>query len=404
MRQLIHDLLVAMLPAGQSDKFYTPLMLLTIALLAVVAYWLCRRVIWVVVRIVTIRTETEWDDDLLNDRVLRAMSQLAPALLVAYLLPETFDEHSNVRLWLTKATDFYILWACIHLVNTFLQSLFDALDKRGRYRIHTMRGVLQMLKLFFILIGVIIGISIFIGTSPLAILTAFGASAAVLMLVFQDTILGLVAGIQLSANDMLNKGDWIVVPKANANGEVIEVSLTTVKVRNWDNSVTTIPPYTLIKESFNNYQPMRLAGARRVSRSIYIDVNSVRFLSDTEVQNLVDNAFIKEEDIPQAPRKVVNLSMLCIHLERYLQSLPSVRGDLLLMVRQLQPTPNGIPLELYFFTDKTEWKAYEHIQNEVFDYVYAGIHTFGLSIYQAPAGNDFKQCRDIIVDSVKHSV
>lgn len=401
MKQWIHDLLATLLPAGQADAFYTPVMLVTIFLLAMVVYWLCRRVVWVVVRLVTLRTETEWDDDMLNDRVLRAVSQLAPALLVSYLLPDTFDEDSTTRLWLVKATDFYILWAFIHLINTFLQSLFDALDKRGRYRIHTMKGVLQMLKLFFIIIGVIIGISILIGKSPLTILTAFGASAAVLMLVFQDAILGLVAGIQLSANDMLNKGDWIVVPKANANGEVIEISLTTVKVRNWDNSVTTVPPYTLIKESFNNYQPMRLAEARRISRYIYIDVNSVRFLTDTETCRLVELGFIKQDDIPASPRLAVNLSMLCIHLERYLQQLPFVRADLLFMVRQLQPTPQGIPLELYFFTDKTEWKAYEHIQNDIFDYVYAGIHTFGLSIYQAPAGTDFKHSQTAVVDSLK---
>ncbi len=390
MEQWILSLLESFLPANYVNTFYPPVMLLTIFILAVCVFWFCHRVISVLVRILTKRTETDWDDDLLNDRVLRAASQLAPALLVAYMLPNAFDDGSTTRVWLTKATDFYILWAFIHLINTFLQTLFDALDKRGRYRIHTMRGVLQMLKLFFIIIGVIIGISILFGKSPIAILTALGASAAVLMLVFQDTILGLVAGIQLTVNDMLKKGDWIVVPKANANGEVEEISLTTVKVRNWDNSVTTVPPYTLIKDSFQNYDPMKQSGSRRVSRYIYIDVNSVRFLDRSEIEKLVELNLVKPSDC-NIDTPAVNLSLLSAHLERYLQNHPDVRSDLLYMVRQLQPTPQGIPLELYFFTGTTEWKTYEHIQAQIFDYIYASIKAFGLNIYQAPAGIDFRQ-------------
>lgn len=390
MEQWILSLLESFLPANYVNSFYQPVMLLTIFILAVCVFWFCHRVISVFVRILTKRTETDWDDDLLNDRVLRAASQLAPALLVAYMLPNAFDEGSTTRIWLTKATDFYILWAFIHLINTFLQTLFDALDKRGRYRIHTMRGVLQMLKLFFIIIGVIIGISILFGKSPITILTALGASAAVLMLVFQDTILGLVAGIQLTVNDMLKKGDWIVVPKANANGEVEEISLTTVKVRNWDNSVTTVPPYTLIKDSFQNYDPMKQSGSRRVSRYIYIDVNSVRFLNESEIEQLVELKLVRPSDC-KIDSPAVNLSLLSTHLERYLQEHPDVRDDQLYMVRQLQPTTQGIPLELYFFTGTTEWKAYEHIQAKIFDYIYASIKAFGLNIYQAPAGTDFKQ-------------
>lgn len=390
MRDWIYTLLESLLPQ-QADNLLTPVLLLAIALSAVIIYWFCLRVMSVIVRIVTQRTSTEWDDDLLNDKVLRAFSQLAPALFVSYMLPDAFDKDTSCQIWLSRATDFYILWAFIHLINTSLQSLFDALDKRGRYKIHTMRGVLQMLKLFFILIGVIIGISILFGKAPMAILTALGASAAVLMLVFQDAILGLVAGIQLTVNNMLKKGDWIVVPKANANGEVEEISLTTVKVRNWDNSVTTIPPYTLIKDSFDNYQPMREAGARRVSRSIYININSVRFLRESEINTLIDQKFVDPQDIPGNPSNVVNLTMLSMYLERYLKNLPQVREDQLLMVRQLQPTPQGIPLELYFFTNQTEWKAFEHVQARIFDYVYASIHAFGLEIYQAPASTDFKQ-------------
>lgn len=386
MEVWLHQLITFILPSDSSSSLYISLSILLIAAMALISFWICNSIISVIVKIIVRRTTTEWDEDLLTHKVLRAMSQLAPALLVSYMLPDLFNETSTWRVWLTKATDFYILWAFIHLINCFLQALFDALDKRGRYRIHTMRGVMQMLKLFFIIIGIIIGISILFGRSPIAILTALGASAAVLMLVFQDTILGLVAGIQLTVNDMLKKGDWIIVPKANANGEVIEVSLTTVKVRNWDNSVTTIPPYTLVKESFNNYNPMKEAGARRVCRSILIDINSIQFVTTTEITKLKEDGFISPD---MTADKEINLSLLTRHLEDYISHHPKVRTDLLYMVRQLQPTPQGVPLELYFFVNDTEWKSYEHLQDDFFNYVYCCTRKFGLTIYQEPTGNDF---------------
>ncbi len=390
MNDWIQNLISNLLEAHNLNNWYTPVMLVMIALLAYVSFRFCVKIVSSLIRIITLKTTTEWDEDLLTDKVLRAISQLAPALLVSYMLPDAFDNNNSVKGWLIKLTDFYILWAFIHLINTFLQDLFNALDKRGQYRIHTMKGVLQILKLFFIIIGIIIGISILIGKSPLTILTALGASAAVLMLVFQDTILGLVAGIQLTVNDMLKKDDWIVVPKANANGVVEEVTLTTVKVKNWDNSVTTIPPYTLIRESFQNYAPMQESKARRVSRYINIDVNSIRFLTSQELDRLIELNLIQSTDLDSSTPKV-NLSLLSLHLERYISNHQNIRSDEIFMVRQLQPTTQGIPLELYFFTDIIEWKNFEHIQAEIFNYVYACINLFGLSIYQAPSGNDFKQ-------------
>lgn len=390
MNDWIQDLISNLLEAHDLNNWYTPVMLVMIALLAYVSFRFCVKIVSSLIRIITLKTTTEWDEDLLTDKVLRAISQLSPALLVSYMLPDAFDNNNSVKGWLIKLTDFYILWAFIHLINTFLQDLFNALDKRGQYRIHTMKGVLQILKLFFIIIGIIIGISILIGKSPLTILTALGASAAVLMLVFQDTILGLVAGIQLTVNDMLKKDDWIVVPKANANGVVEEVTLTTVKVKNWDNSVTTIPPYTLIRESFQNYAPMQESKARRVSRYINIDVNSIRFLTSQELDRLIELNLIQSTDLDSSAPKV-NLSLLSLHLERYISNHQNIRSDEIFMVRQLQPTTQGIPLELYFFTDIIEWKNFEHIQAEIFNYVYACINLFGLSIYQAPSGNDFKQ-------------
>ncbi len=389
MYEIIHDFLSSFLSENMVQKAFAPVTLVTIAVLAYLAYIFCHSVVAMIVRIITNRTVSTWDNDLFNDRFLKAFSQLAPALLVAYLLPEAFRGEGKVYVWLTKLTDFYIVWAFVNLANRFLQNLYDAFDKRKKYKIHTLRGVFQIFKLLFVCVGVIIGISILFNKSPLAILTAFGASAAVLMLVFKDTILGLVAGVQLTANDMLKKGDWIVVSKSGANGEVIDVSLTTVKVRNWDNSVTTVPPYTLISESFQNFKPMQQSGGRRVMRSVYIDLNSIKFCSQSQLSELKEKGFIFDEDIEDA-RHTVNIELLRNYLERYLETNPNVETTMTHMVRQLQPTPQGLPLELYFFTNNTEWVTYEHIQSAIFNHVYAVISEFGLAMYQAPSGNDFK--------------
>lgn len=389
MYEIIHDFLSSFLSENMVQKAFAPVTLVTIAVLAYLAYIFCHSVVAMIVRIITNRTVSTWDNDLFNDRFLKAFSQLAPALLVAYLLPEAFRGEGKVYVWLTKLTDFYIVWAFVNLANRFLQNLYDAFDKRKKYKIHTLRGVFQIFKLLFVCVGVIIGISILFNKSPLAILTAFGASAAVLMLVFKDTILGLVAGVQLTANDMLKKGDWIVVSKSGANGEVIDVSLTTVKVRNWDNSVTTVPPYTLISESFQNFKPMQQSGGRRVMRSVYIDLNSIKFCSQSQLSELKEKGFIVDEDIEDA-RHTVNIELLRNYLERYLETNPNVETTMTHMVRQLQPTPQGLPLELYFFTNNTEWVTYEHIQSAIFNHVYTVISEFGLAMYQAPSGNDFK--------------
>ncbi len=390
MEKIISDILNSLFAPEVVNKLLFPTTLLAIFVLALIAYVVCRRLIMPLILNLTKRTHTDWDDDLLTQKVLSAGSQLAPALLFSAILPKTFTDGSSLQTWITKATELYILIAIINLLNQVLQAFFDALDKRNSGKVHTLRGVLQMLKLFFIIIGVIIGISILIGKSPLAIIAALGASAAVLMLIFQDTILGLVAGVQLTVNEMLKKGDWIVVPKANANGEVIEISLTTVKVRNWDNSVTTVPPYTLIKESFQNFSPMQDSGGRRISRSIYIDFNSIRFLSDQEITELRDKQYLTGIVFNENDVKTANIELLSRHLEYYLSHNSDVNKEMMVMVRQLQPTPQGLPLELYFFSSDTQWKNYEHIQSRIFDYVYAVVKDFHLSIYQAPSGNDFK--------------
>lgn len=375
-----------------TEPYFSIILVSITAIAAVLAYYIVKRLLAVIESIVH-HSSTDWDDDLVNTSLLNAVSQLAPAILVRWMLPGFFNDDSGSFHWLSALTSLYIIWAAVRAVTIFIGNVYNGLVRRPRFKFYAVKGIFQMLKLIIIGIGVIIGISIIIDRSPVAIITALGASAAVLMLVFKDTILGLVASVQLTANNMLHRGDWIVADKHGANGEVIDVSLTTVKVRNWDNTITTVPPYLLVSDSFKNYEPMRDSGGRRVDRSIYIDINSVRFCTDDELQDLSGEGWLDGLDVDTAGH-VVNLRLLRRYLEHYLSTNPEVNQDMLHMVRQLDPTQSGVPLQLYFFTNTTLWHEYENIQSDIFDHVYAIVSRFGLRIYQTPAGADLRALRD----------
>ena len=240
-------------------------------------------------------------------------------------------------------------------------------------------------------IGVIIIISELISKDPIAILTGLGAGTAILMLVFQDTIKGLVAGIQLTANDMVRPGDWISMPKYGADGDVMEVSLTTVKVRNWDKTITTVPPYALVNDSFQNWRGMFDIGGRRVKRSIHIDMNTVRFCTEEELAHFKQQPWM--EGFEETGKEEVNLYLFRHYLDYYLRHHPKVNQDMIMLVRQLQPTEHGMPIELYFFSANTAWVKYEALQAEVFDHVLAVVHRFGLKVFQSPSGLDLQELK-----------
>lgn len=397
MERKIHGLLTSLIGGNYADTWSVWVTIALIALIAWLSYKICVKILVPLVNVFTRKTTNDWDDDLLNLNVLKALSQLAPALLVGFLLPDNLHMGKTVYNWAVKLTDLYILWATINLISVFLKGVQSALDKRRLLREHNLEILRQTIVLFIIIIGAIIGLGILINRDPLAILAGLGASAAVLMLVFRDTILNFVAGIQLTVNKMLVRGDWIVNQRAGANGEVVEVKMTTIKVRNWDNSIVTIPPYTLFTDSFQNYNAMKLSGARRVARSVLIDQSTVRFLTPDEIAELNDNGLADQAETSQ---KIVNLTLLRRYMEYFLSQYPTVlhpengRPDLTLMVRELQPTPQGIPLELYFFTSLTTWKPFEQLQSDIFDHLYAITGRFHLRIYQAPSSADFNNLSD----------
>ena len=243
-----------------------------------------------------------------------------------------------------------------------------------------------MIKLVVICIGAIIIISTLIDKDPITILGGLGAGTAILMLVFQDTIKGLVAGIQLMANDMLRPGDWITMPKYGADGDVMEVTLTTVKVRNWDKTIVTVPPYALVNDSFQNWRGMFDIGGRRVKRSINIDMHTVRFCTPEEMEKFSEQPWM--EGFEQTGKEEVNLYLFRHYMQYYLSHHPKVNQEMIMLVRQLQPTAQGMPIELYFFSADTAWIRYEHLQGEVFDHVLAVLHTFDLKVFQSPTGLD----------------
>ena len=372
---------------NENTWVYWTITIAAIALVVVAAYAICRYVFIPLIHRVTKSTRSSWDDILFNDTLLHDISHLVPPILIAVLVPMAFPNEQPVLEFLLKVNTIYAIAIVAKLLCTFLASLYELSNRQNSFKSHSLKGVYQMLKIVVICIALIIIISVLIDKNPGYILTALGASAAVLMLVFKDMILGLVAGVQLTANDMLRPGDWISMPKYGADGDVIEVTLTTVKVQNWDKTITTIPPYALISDSFQNWRGMKDSGGRRVKRSVYIDMRSITFCTEEQMAEFSERGWLN--GIEREDKFVVNLHIFRNYLENYLRQHHRVNQNMIIMVRQLQPTAQGLPLELYFFSDGTDWVPYEHLQSEVFEHVFAVMPTFGLRVFQSPMGIDF---------------
>ena len=364
-------------------------LLAVIAAIAIVSYFIMDYAMRKVKEIVE-DTETKIDDILLDASMRKALSCLVPALIVNYFLPQLYDNSTTLHQWIKTFTALYILTAVIYVCIVLVKNLYHLMEDTEKTRRYAVKGIFQMVRLIIICIGVIIGLSMLLGREPTAIVTAIGASAAVLMLVFKDTIMGLVASVQLSANNMLRKGDWLVCDSHGINGTVTDVSLTTVKVLNWDNSISTIPPYTLITDSFRNYRNMRDMGGRRVERSILIDLNTVRFLEPDEIERLRSRGRLEGLGDIDA-RNMVNLHLLRLYLDNFIRHDRRVNSSMLFMVRQMQPTAQGLPLQLYFFTKVTAWREFEQVQSDIFDHVYAIVNEFGLRMFQTLAGSDISR-------------
>ena len=361
-----------------------------IALILLISYIitkLFRHLVIPAVHKITSRTKATWDDYLFNERMMTSFCRMIPPIMFYLLLPFVFNNIPQVLDILLKGCLIYLVITTLMLVNSFLNSLYEISNEHETLRNRPLKGIYQMINLVAIGIGIILIISILIDQNAATILAGLGASAAVLMLIFKDSILGLVAGVQLSANDMLRPGDWITMTKYGADGDVLEVSLTTVKVRNFDKTITTIPPYALVSDSFQNWRGMRETGGRRIKRSIFIDMTTVHFCSEREKEMFASRGWIDEAQA-KPETQVVNLYVFRNYLQNYLKEHPRTHKELMIMVRQMQPTSEGLPLEIYCFSNTTVWPEYEQIQGEIFDHILAVIPEFGLRIFQRPSGND----------------
>ncbi|XUA20985.1 mechanosensitive ion channel family protein [Citrobacter sp. OP27] len=339
-----------------------------------------------------------------QNKLFHRISLTLQGILVSVQLSFYLETGSHVGLFFNICVQ---LWILLFALLSFFSLLDVILKLSHQYKFSVqlpLRGIFQGVKLVAASIVAILMISLLIGKSPAILFSGLGAMAAVLMLVFKDPLLGLVAGIQLSANTMLHMGDWLEMPKYGADGTVIDIGLTTVKVQNWDNTITTIPTYALVSDAFKNWSYMSASGGRRIKRSVFVDSTSIHFMSADELQRLgqVDllKPWIKEQSQKVANgsaaqsvlngESMTNIGAFRAWLAEYLHQHPKIRKDMTLMVRQLPPGSEGLPLEIYAFTNTVEWLKYEAIQADIFDHVYAVIEEFGLRIYQRPSGNDLR--------------
>lgn len=361
-------------------------LILLLLLLLLLAYCLRRFVIPPVLRLVE-KTRTQWDDYLVNRPVLNAASQLLPSLLAYSLLPRCFDSHESAEyVLLSRLSLVYITASATYLVTSFLRNVTTVAS--AKLKEHHLVGVLQFVRMLVVCFALIVMACQLFGYNPLRFIAGLGAAATVLMLIFKDTILGLVAGIQLSLNRMLKVGDWITLPESHINGFVEEISLTTVKVRNFDNTISTVPPYNLISGSFQNWDGMARSGARRVKRAFYIDLQSVRFVTREELDRLRRRKLVTKEEAEQGEATNLTLFRRCV--ARGLRADRSVSDGQWTLVRQLAPTPHGLPLELWFYLLDTEFVSFEDRAAELMERFIALVPEFGLRLFQSPTGHDLR--------------
>lgn len=385
------------------------MVLVVIALISLVIHIILHRVILKSLEKMARRNRKSWHTVLFEEKLFSRLALTLQGVLIHVQANLWLNEDSTLREFLSAGT---LLWVILFVMLT-LFSLIDAIAYFSRQNKRTknlpIQGFLQAIKLFIALVAIIFMVAVVIGRSPMLIVSGLGAMTAVMMLVFKDPIMGFVAGVQLSVNDMLRIGDWLEMPNYGADGDVIEIGLTTVKVQNWDKTITTIPTYALISDSFKNWQGMTESGGRRIKRSIYIDVSSIRFLDKELAEKLQKASLLKpylmeksaeieaynqkqklDLDLKINGRRLTNIGTLRAYLLNYLQNHPQIHQDMTLIVRQLAAEDKGVPLQIYAFTKTTVWAEYESIQSDIFDHIYAVIDAFDLRIHQSLGGEDLK--------------
>ncbi len=412
LRQEFKQFLLAWLEAhmpGIPALAYDIIVLLWIAAFALFLHFVLHTLVYRLVSKMAKKSMPEWQRVLMAHDLYRRASFLLQGAIVQAQANLWLDPSSVLLRLVETASDLWILLFALLAFFALLDSVQTVASQSVGSKQFPLRGLLQTIKLIASVIVGLFAISVMMGESPVILLSGLGALSAVMLLVFKDPILGLAAGIQLSANRMLSVGDWLEMPKYGADGNVIDIALTTVKVSNWDNTITTIPTYALISDSFKNWRGMTEAGGRRIKRSILLETNTIRFLDNDTFQKLHQAELLgtyledKQNEIERINatnntdmairingRRLTNVGTFRGYLVSYLKAHPGIHQGMTLIVRQLEPTSNGLPIEIYTFTNTTDWNKYEDIQSDIFDHVFAVVSEFGLRAHEAPTGNDIR--------------
>lgn len=362
------------------------------------------------IRLVIKKTKTVWDDALVENKVFISLSHIAPAIVIYLTTPYIFEDFAGAIPYILRLVNAYISAVLIIVIINFLNTLKYYSENTKLFKDNPLDSYFQLVKIAIYIIGGIIILSFLLNKSPLYFFSALGAMTVVLLLIFKDTIMGFVASIQLSANDMIRIGDWVSMPKYGADGDVIEMNLTTIKIQNWDKTVTTIPTYAFISESFKNWRGMSESGGRRIKRSLNIKISSIKFCTPEMLERFKKFQLIKdyieeksneieeynkENKINKSylinGRHLTNIGIFRVYAEAYVKNNPDINLNMTCMVRQLLPTEKGLPIEIYTFSNRQEWVTYEGIMSDMFDHLIAAVPEFELEVFQNPTGTDFRK-------------
>jgi len=375
--------------------------LIVLFVICYVVYLITKKILLRIVTNFVKKTKVKWDDILLKEKVFNSIAHIAPVLVLRYFIPYVFREFPEAIPILIKATDIYFIIVVIKTINSFFNSVEKVLKRSPALEDKPTHSYFQLLKIVVYLFGVIIAVSLLINKSPIYLISAFGAMSAVLILVFKDTILGFVASIQLSANDMVRVGDWVTMKKYGADGDVMKITLNTVIIQNFDRTIITVPTYAFISDSFQNWRGMSESGGRRIKRALNIRIKDIKFCTEkmlerykkiqlikeyvekkaTEIKKYNEKYLIDKKELING-RNLTNIGLYRKYIDAYLEKSEHIKKDFTMMVRQLPPTETGLPLEIYAFTKTTKWLEYENIQSDIFDHILVSAKEFDLNAFE----------------------
>ena len=363
----------------------TALKVIALVALAAGIYFLCRGILFLLSRKGCRLSRSQWHLYMTQRNLAKKCLLLIPGIAIYFLLYTVLERGSVAIIWMHKLDLIYLIIVFLIIANSLMLTFLDLYSQTDKNKVHPLKGLIQGLQVAVFFVGAIIIIAILLDKSPTALLTGLGASAAVLMLIFKDSILGFVSGVQLAQNNMIRIGDWIQMPDSSANGTVEEITLNTVKVRNWDNTISTIPPYTLISSTFKNWRGMAESSGRRVDKRIFIDLRSIEFCTEEMISDIRKNVPLMSCcTLTAQASQPTNSQLYRIYIELYLRRHPLVAQSLDIIIAQREPTQFGVPIEVYFFLSDKAWASFEREQSDIFDHFLGIAPFFGLRLYQLP--------------------